>query len=368
MTMVSLLGLGTAWAQPVNVTIVPPVAAGDCVVMVQFTTPPAAGTGVVLQLDKNRLPEVSAKGKQTVPVWLKAPLAEKNVLQVQAVVAGVLGPTSPPVDVTAGTGPAQCPSPGLPQQDDERDAILVTAYLGEAFDNFAPGKVGGYRDGTESTQRSRFIAGVDFEYRLLGNRGDDVQLWLAGETLHGVRSADVDCSVEPKPALCDRNGSQTDRFIATLRGATSLEAYVTPRLELATLQRGTGAASKFYVTGRLGVMSLEGAPHSFAAHHVGAGLTSTVGPFSGSFLEVGWGRTDLFLPEFGAASGRWNRLKIDSLVSFPLLSAFMDRAKNWKRAPRMFVQLYSDFDPGDNAADSLQTFVGIDFDLSGILR
>ena len=85
-----------------------------------------------------------------------------------------------------------------------------------------------------------------------------------------------------------------------------------------------------------------------------------------SYLELGWGRTDLFFNTPGR--NPWHRLKIDGLLSFPVLQAFTDKAKFWTKAPRAFVQIYSDFDPTGNESDSIQTFVGLDFDLGEIFK
>ena len=152
----------------------------------------------------------------------------------------------------------------------------------------------------------------------------------------------------------------------TLQHASSLEAYLQPRLEFYTLQADTDFATKLYGTARLGVMVVEGTPESYRAHHVGVGLMSARGPFSGSYLELGIGKTELFPRDDGETP--WRRTKLEGLVSFPLFGMFLDRAKDWKRAPRMFVQIHADFDRSDRASDSIQTFVGIDFDLSGMLR
>jgi hypothetical protein len=373
LAFVGTIGVGVAWAQPAGVTIITPVSSGDCAVAVQFASAPAAGDVVELRLNApTPFASVAANGRSTVPFKLKGPLAAGDELTARSRNGSAVGAWSAPVTATAGTGAPECTvaTPPDPDIDDERHAFEVTAYLGRGYDNFAPGSVANYAPGTKSSESWRYVAGVDFQFRLWGKRGDDRQFWLSGESLHGVRSADIDCTPIPGenlPALCAQTkGQETERFLETLEHASSLEAYLTPRLELFTLQRGSGFATKFYVTGRFGVMVLEDAPEAFRAHHIGAGLMNSVGPFTGSYLEVGWGKTELFLPATGEP--RWNRLKLDALVSFPVFGMFLERAKDWKRAPRMFIQLYSDFDPADGAADSLQTFVGLDFDLSGALR
>jgi hypothetical protein len=358
---------GTASAQPASVSVATPVTAGDCAVIVQFPSPPAAGTDVQLRLNApTPFTTVSANGRTVVPVGLKGPLAEGNVLAARAVHAGVESPWSADLHVAAGTGTPQCaPPPPPPEEGDGRESMEVTAYLGRAYDNFAPARVGVYPPGTTSSESWRYIAGVDFDFRVWGRK--HTQLWIAGETLHGVRSADINCSLEPKPELCSTEaGGEVDRFRVTLQHASSLEAYLQPRLEFYALQADTNYETKLYGTARLGVMVVEGTPESYRAHHVGVGLMSARGPFSGSYLELGLGKTELFPRDDGETP--WRRTKLEGLVSFPLFGVFLDRAKDWKRAPRMFIQIHADFDRSDRASDSIQTFVGLDFDLSGMLR
>lgn len=358
---------GTSWAQP---SIVTPVSAGDCAVIVQFPTPPASGTDVELRLNApGPFKKVAAAGRTTFAIGLRGPLEANDVLAARAVVGGSEGPWSALVSVAASTAGPQCPVETVPVDTaDDREALEVSAYLGRAYDNFAPGDVAGYREGTASSESWRYVAGFDFGFRVWGKPGDRVQVWLTGESLHGVRSADIDCRPDPNaptaklPALCDDAASDTDKFKETLRHASSLEAYLAPRVEFASLQKGDAFGAKVYATMRLGAMVLQDAPEAFRAHHLGAGILTTRGPFEGSYLEAGWGKTELFLPNDGKP--KWNRMKLDAMVSFPLFGIFLDRAKNWARAPRMFAQMYADFDRHDGAADSIQTFVGIDFNLS----
>jgi hypothetical protein len=83
------------------------------------------------------------------------------------------------------------------------------------------------------------------------------------------------------------------------------------------------------------------------------------GPFDGSFIEVGFGRSDMFFTPPDKTP--WRRWKIDGFFSVPAFG------KGDKR-PRLFLQLYSDFDPTDIAADSVQTFFGLDVPLTELFR
>jgi hypothetical protein len=251
---------------------------------------------------------------------------------------------------------------------DGREPFRASGYLGFAFDNFAPSEVGNYENpGEGGASRQRFIGGVNFEFRG-GDPERQVQFWLAGETLHGVRSADVDCrNREQRPPVCETlSANPSESFLYILEHASTMEAYIAPRLELFTLQKETSFPSKFYIGARFGVMMMNDSPQAFDAFHVGAGLLALSRAFDGSYLEVGWGKTDAFVAP--PRQTKWRRLKIDGLLSFPIAKAFTDRAEVLEKAPRVFIQLYSDFDPFGAAADSMQTFIGLEFDLDALFR
>jgi hypothetical protein len=213
------------------------------------------------------------------------------------------------------------------------------------------------------------IGGVDFEFRTIGSASRDLQLWIAGQALYGVRSSEVDCTTpENRPAVCtsikddlaNQGALIGDKFIYALEHATSFEAYLAPRLELWTLQRNTIFPAKLYVGARLGVLMLDESTHdAYEAFHFGGGILAHSGPFDGSYIEVGFGRSDMFFtPEDRT---KWRRWKIDGLFSVPAFGTGDKR-------PRLFLQLYSDFDPSDISADSIQTFFGIDVPLSELFR
>jgi hypothetical protein len=253
-------------------------------------------------------------------------------------------------------------------RSDDREPFRASGYLGFAFDNFAPSEVGNYKNpGEGGASQKRFIGGVNFEFRV-GNSERQVQFWMAGETLHGVRSADVDCrNPEQRPPVCETlTANPSESFLYILEHASTMEAYIAPRLELFTLQKGSSFPSKFYVGARFGVMMLNDSPQASDAFHVGAGLLALSRAFDGSYLEVGWGKTDAFAAPPGQT--KWRRLKIDGLLSFPFVKAFTDRTEILEKAPRAFIQLYSDFDPFGAAADSMQTFIGLEFDLDALFR
>ena len=88
----------------------------------------------------------------------------------------------------------------------------------------------------------------------------------------------------------------------------------------------------------------------YRSHHIALGLAADAGSFDGSYLEVGWGKNELF-------SRDWNRLKIGGLLSFSL-----ERIPLWRDLGRIFVEMTIDNSLSDGP-DSIRTFFGVDIDL-----
>lgn len=195
-------------------------------------------------------------------------------------------------------------------------------------------------------------------------------MWLKGETQHGVRTADINCEILPGltpaqiteaqaqlppvcPDLKDSNLRNRARYI--LEHASSLEAFVSPRVEFLSLQQGSASPARLYVSGRIGFISLERAPSVFKSMHLGVGLRMSEGAFKDSYFEAGWGRNELFGTD---EQRRAKRLKIDGLLSFGL-----DAIPLIGEAPRFFVEMRIDNDVRGSGADSVQTLFGLDVDL-----
>ena len=228
-------------------------------------------------------------------------------------------------------------------------SLDATAYYGWAFDQFAPDSTGGYPPNTVTAKSNRSLFGVNFDYRMIGTDQTRVQFWIAGETMHGVRSADIDCSAEAnKPAVCDPQAG-VSYARAVLANATSLEAYFAPRLKFLRLQRDSSTPAYLYVGARFGFIALDDAPRVFKNHHVGVGLEADDGPFEGSRIEFGWGSNEML------SSRQWNRFKVDGTITFPVPLT--------GETARFFIQMSIDNDLAGSAPDSIQTFMGVDFDI-----
>jgi hypothetical protein len=352
----------TAIAQtgPVPAATVTQPRIGDCTIRVTIANPPLRGW---LKVDLNK--EAVArkridKDSAMVAVAIKGPILDGDRLRARILVDGMpAGTWSAEVDAAAGTGVAECEAQE-PSRDD-RDAFEASGYAGIAYDNFAAPQTGNYRlvnPEDAGTSQTRAIIGTDVQGRLFGKPGQNVQLWWFGETLYGVRSQDVDCASESAAKLCGdlKDPKDPSKVLANahyiLAHATSMEFYLGPRLELWTFQRDTDLPAKLYVTGRFGYLALaESAARNVAMYHIGGGLLSPAGTFSGSYVEMGWGKTENLSP-------KWNRFKLDAYLSFQAPGILK------KAMSRMFFQLYVDQSMGGSYPDSIQTFMGAEYDIS----
>jgi hypothetical protein len=251
---------------------------------------------------------------------------------------------------------------------DDRDDFDVSAYLGLAIDTFTASQFRDivYNNPTESgAKHERLIGGYDFGYRLKGNPHDPwkSQLWIYGQTAHGVRSAEVNCSgAQSQPPVCGLKQNPLNplnnpalQLMYLLRNASSMEGSLGLRYEFLPLQIGGRHPARLYVKGQLGFLAIPASgAGAFQVHHLGLGAVSTAGGFAGSFLEAGYGRNDVFV------SNRYRRFKFSGLLtwhagSFETLGI------------KPFVQLFVDSDLSRGAA-SVQTFLGLSFDLSKVFE
>jgi hypothetical protein len=325
--------------------------AGDCAVTVLLAGR-RGGDVVQVSIDRGDLPvrSVTDDAQKELAVPTGSPLQAGETLRLAVNGSELPAATQPVAARPPGTEPTGTCSPikGLAATGESFEA---SGYFGWAYDQFAPDNLGGYPPGTATAKHNRMLFGVDFAYRIFGTDESRVRLWMAGETLHGVRSADINCDAETnKPAVCTPQPGLTYTR-AVLENQSSLEAYVAPRLELATLQNGSSSPALFYVTGRFGFIAMAGAPRVFKNHHAGLGLIADDGPFEGSYFEAGIGMNELL------GSPKFNRLKIDGFLTFPLTKVPLIRDN-----ANFFIQMFIDND-FKKGADSVQTFVGFDVDV-----
>ena len=353
-----------AYAQPAPLYSLDPLNAGDCRVVVKVVNP-RGGDQLGIVVDQTLIREQTViAGGGTLAFQLSEPLRAGSVVRVRvngsdSVNAGAVPALTAKVADGPGTravGACQAES-----EFEDESPFSASVFFGGVVDTFAPDKVGNYQNPSAGGQKTQEIFGVDFDYRVLGRSDSRLQFWINGETSHGVRSADIDChppDPNDTPPVCGTALKPTDfperaRYI--LEHATSLEAYVSPRLEFHTLQGGTDSSANLYVSSRIGFLSLKDAPDVFTSIHFALGLLANEGNYAGSYIEAGWGKNELF-------TKRWNRLKIDGLLSFSL-----ERIPGLGSLGRFFVQMVIDNDIRDEGPDSVRTYFGFDVDLKSAI-
>lgn len=349
--------VAAAFATPAHaqstVLTVRPLHVGDCQVVVQVTNPRAGDqVGVVVELTESREQTLVA-GRTELTFALGEPL--RQGYRVRARLNGVNGKDEV-VPVGGGAPKGECVAAAEPDET----PFDASVFLGTVIDNFAPDRVGDYKNPEAGTkQKAQFIAGFDFDYRVYGRADSKRRVWIQGQTMHGVRTADINCQPRDDqgnidtskiPPVCSSDTPFQDRVRFILENATSIEAYVSPRFEFLKVQDRTDSAAWLYTTMNIGFLALKDAPKVFRTMHVGLGLLADEGNFAGSYFEAGWGKNELF-------STKWNRLNVDGLLSFSL-----DRLPLVRDNGRLFVEMTVDNDLHDGP-DSVRTFFGVDVDL-----
>jgi hypothetical protein len=274
--------------------------------------------------------------------------------------------TTPDVVPPCDTNPA-----GNALCGDQRNPFIADVYLGEAVDNFAGDEMLQYLNPQAANSNLlRAIAGVDFQYRLMGSRTDPKQLWVYGQTVHGVRSMDVDCK-NPNTvqlSVCSNSLGSTppatalkgapDQFIAILRNASSLEAFVGARYETALLQKSTDSPARVFVNLQLGFLDVSGSGSDVInMDQLSVGAMAVNGMFTQSFLEIGLGKNDLFQRHQN------RRLVVDGYFTVDphYIPGFKNTVGPGGRI-RPFIEMTGNFD-GGHGSDSVQTYFGLNFNI-----
>jgi hypothetical protein len=353
---------GIANAQAANPGMqVLPVRDGDCHIKVRVPADADVRDLAILIDDTLITVRRVARQGDTARVRLAEPVRENQ--HVRAELPPFQAPAVRVQQATQQEGPpvASCDPPTYA---DDRAVFEASGYVGEAFDNFAPGEKQYINAATSTGAASRWLAGVEAQYRLVGDKGRPFQLWLASYTLHGVRSADIDCRATPSVALCQQHPPVGDKFLAILEHATTLEAHFDARVEFWTFQKSSEMPIKAYSIARFGFVDLTGSSKVHNSDAIGVGILSPFGVFKNSSAQVAWGRSEQF-----QSDTRWNRLKINGTLIFDVAPGLKDSLEFWKRlagSPRAFVSIGVDRNPGGGSPDAVISYVGIDFDLRHI--
>ncbi|MFN7985177.1 MAG: hypothetical protein U0Q11_25330 [Vicinamibacterales bacterium] len=246
-------------------------------------------------------------------------------------------------------------SAAFAQASSTQAPINIGIFVGSSIDSFAAGDLRKYINPDDSnTLSEQLVAGFDFDYQLYA--GKTRKVWLYGETVHGARSGEVDCSKDANASkdackIASLDAPSAQGALAIFRKATTLEGMLGLRAEVAEMGP-TGARSAFYVKGQMGFLSVAGRGGDLVdMHHAGLGLRLKEGVFSDSYFEVGYGRNDLFESNTG-------RTKIDAYLTF-------GRGSTPRAKPFFQMVIDSDFKSGP---DNIQTFFGLNLDVLELFK
>jgi hypothetical protein len=357
----AVMSHGSASAQTPGPLQFLPVRDGDCSLRIQIQ-PDTDIRDLAIAVDTIQITarRITRRG-DTARVALREPVRENEI--VSATLPPSASASTRVLQATERDG-APITTCITPTYKDDRGVFEASGYIGTAFDNFAPGETSYIAPQAAPGTHSQWLAGVEAQYRLVGNKGRTFQIWLGTFTLHGVRSGDVDCNLTPSATLCQNHPPIQDKFLAIIEHASSIEAYFDTRVEFWTFQKKSEMPIKAYALARFGFTDFTGSPKVANNDALGVGVMSPSGVFRNSTASVAWGRSEQFASDPG-----WNRLKVSGRLIFDVAPGFKDSLEFWKRlagSPRAFVQINVDRHPGSGAADSVITYVGIDFDLRGM--
>lgn len=233
---------------------------------------------------------------------------------------------------------------------DERQAFGAGFYFGLGIDSFAAADLNRYLNPGESSQvKERGVGGFDFACRVWKSDGGQA-IWLYGETVHGIRSADLDLSGLDSLARFALTGYSDpgSRTLYLIRNATSLEAFVGARIEF--MELGGEVAIRPYVFADYGFLTLSGAGGDVLdLSNLGLGLSCVSGRLANSRLEAAIGRSDFFL------ANHMTRFKVHGVLHWT--NGFMDSL-----SMAMFAEMVVDSDLGPGS-DSVQSYLGFEFNL-----
>jgi hypothetical protein len=280
-------------------------------------------------------------------------------LPIVAAVAAVLAAF--PVCVHGqSSAPAQDKTPACTTPDCRED-ITVSLFTGSSIDSFAASDLKKYLNPQASGNvQEQLVAGFDFSLRVVGSKEkpERPQVWLYGETVHGVRSGDVDCAKNENAELCrslnfkpPSDPASAAPSIAIFRKSTSFEGFFGLRAELLQLRPDSeGATSRLYVKGQLGFLTVaNNGDDVIDMHHVALGIVMSRGLLQDSYVEMGYGRNDVF-------SDRHSRFKVDAMMSLDI---------NKPITP--FAQIVVDADFGGRP-DSIRSYFGFDINVKELFK
>ena len=256
-------------------------------------------------------------------------------------------------------GPALAKTGAKARADSLDDRFDPWAFIGEVNNRFASSRRD-VDDGRDTDEKNRIdrTAGFGFDYRVVGAEAGQWQVMMSGETIHTVRTIVTDTTSTSVP--------NTTQFLSAIRDANVFEALVNMRFRWTVNWCRSGKdsvpATAVYVKGQGGfIRTHAGDGSDLANHFVGVGVEHLIGPYKGSFVEVGTGRTELFEKTPGR-DFRKDRFKLGGNLNY---TPGADSTGEKDLPIGLFAQLWLDSDIGPGS-DDLQLYLGLFFNIAPI--
>jgi hypothetical protein len=268
-----------------------------------------------------------------------------------------------PTNSTATTPAAAQPTDETSTADDSGEVLEIFPFIGFGVDTFSGSEVLTYLNPEDSgDSNTRETMGVSFQYPLFERDQDGEYKFgvsLYGQTLHGVRSTEINCTynqpllLNPTCPSASTTPTPNQTAIYILRSASSLEGIVGLRFEFFRLPNGNAA---LYFSKQAGFVAVEDDDDDAAdVHHVAIGARVREGRFRNSFIEFGEGRNDLFSQNAGDRK-KLNARIVARLVKDDTGGPFKDLMTRGF----FFAHITADVD-GHDGGDAVQSFIGLAF-------
>lgn len=263
----------------------------------------------------------------------------------------------------------------LTEMFDQRDSFDVDFNLGIQFNNFTTSNLDQATNPAESGENGQSeLLDIRVNYRLNDN------LWLYGNTTRTSRGTDALCKDNNNAFLgCPINSDSGEtgggdngdgmagidemnemggnvttldpnRAFQILANAESIEARVGLRYEFAPFPNNQIAPGSYYVSIEQGFASVEDRNDIAQINQIGFGVIATEGRFRNSFLELGYGKNELFIED---PSDRYKaKVHLEYIFSKDLIG---------------FIESEVDFDSG-TGNDSVRTMIGFEIPVTSFLE
>jgi hypothetical protein len=238
------------------------------------------------------------------------------------------------------------------------ERLEIFPFLGFAVDTFSGDALRYLNPEDVGDSNTRETFGVSFQYPLHGGNTSKIGVWLYGQTLHGVRSTEIDCTqsaavLQNPNCQSGSSNTSTQNAIYLLRSASSLEGTIGLRVEFLPIQRGNAA---LYISKQAGFVAVEDDDDDVAdVNHLAIGARIRDGRFRNSYIEYGEGSNDLF------TTNPDGRKKLNARVVARFVNdAPSNATENLFSRGFFFAHITADVD-GSGGGDAVQSFVGMAF-------